>query len=183
MSQKQSLVVLFYKGIVFTTFVPYYYLIYSMKIFMSLALVCLSLVGFSQKVKKEKVSYEYKRNPLVRFDPITAFYKSEVIADYRDEEARKRRIYETQLKNAQQDLQYEMEDWDGEGTKPSLRYVKKPDFRYLPKKKDFTFSLDGFKEGSENVITGIIKLENYSLSEIDQNRNVTKSDGSSYTHY
>lgn len=156
-----------------------------MKRIILLAILSISLISFSQKAKKEKLSYRYERNPLIKIDPATTNYKTKLIVKYEDAQKKRLQQYNKEVQNAQDEHKMAMEHWDGEGYQPTMRHVSKPRLRYIPKRDVFNdlLKLDGFERGDKNPFIATVTLTDVGYSVTDKQEQKPDKSGKMVTQY
>lgn len=133
--------------------------------------VVFSLCMYAQNVDKEKVSYNYLRNPLEKLDASVKNYYVEVEVSWIEKEKQKENDYQAELAKAEEEYNIAIEEYSSKSvgsklaervvlgdSKPVKRYVEKPSFIPQPDIPGIisSISLDGFAQGNDNAV--LIKI-------------------------
>jgi hypothetical protein len=135
-------------------------------VLLSLA-VALSVYISAQNVDKEKVSFNYLRNPLEKLDSSLKTYKIEVEVSWSEKEKQKESDYQAELAKADEEYNAALENYNSKSfgsklaekallgdTKPVKRLVEKPSFIPQPDIPSIvsSISLDGYGQGNDDAV-------------------------------
>ncbi len=133
--------------------------------------IAFSMCIYAQNIDKEKITFNYLRNPLERLDSSLKNYIIEVEVSWSEKEKQKEIDYQAELARAEEEYNAALEKYNSKSfgsklaekallgdNKPVKRMVEKP---YIIPQPDIpsivsSISLDGFGQGNDNAV--IIKV-------------------------
>lgn len=129
--------------------------------------VVFSVCMYAQNVDKEKISFNYLRNPLERLDSSLKNYTIDVVVSWSEKEKKKEIDYQAELAKAEEEYNTALEKYNSKSfgsklaekallgdNKPVKRHVEKPSFIPQPDIPSIVSSilLDGFGQGNDDAV-------------------------------
>lgn len=146
--------------------------------------IAFSMCIYAQNVDKEKISFNYLRNPLERLDNSLKNYTIDVKVSWSEKEKQKEMDYRAELEKAEEEYNAALEKYNSKSfgsklaekallgdNKPVKRHVEKPSFIPQPDIPSIalSISLDGFGQGSDNaVVIKVVYHDIYVGSPVDK---------------